>query len=65
MGSLDPLAGLLFLVIGLASVALYVGSIVWAYRDAERRGKSGPLIALLVALIAWPLGVVVWLLVRP
>ena len=63
--ALEPLEAILFLLMGLLGVALYVASIVWAYRDAERRGKSGPLVALLVALIAWPLGVVVWLLVRP
>ena len=45
--------------------ALYAWSIVWAYRDAEARGKEGVLVAVLVALVAWPLGLIVWLLMRP
>ena len=55
---------LVFILAMLASLVLYVVSIVWAYRDAEARGKNGALVALLVALVAWPLGLIVWLLVR-
>jgi hypothetical protein len=44
--------------------AIYIASIVWVYRDANRRGKSGILVALLVALISWPIGLVVWLIIR-
>jgi hypothetical protein len=54
--------GLLLL---LAAAGLYVASIVWAYRDAEQRGKNGLLVALLVALVTWPLGLLVWVLIRP
>ncbi len=46
-------------------LALFVWSLVWAYRDAEKRGQNGLLVAILVAVAAWPLGLVVWLLVRP
>ena len=53
------------LLLILAIAGLYVASIVWAYRDAEQRGKSGLLVALLVALATWPLGLLVWVLVRP
>lgn len=52
------------IIIGLVCLALYIASIVWVYRDAQRRGKSGILVALLVALISWPIGLVVWLIVR-
>jgi hypothetical protein len=52
------------LIIGLIFFAIYIYSIVWVYRDANQRGKSGILVALLVALISWPIGLVVWLLVR-
>ena len=45
-------------------LALFVWSLVWAYRDAERRRQSGLLVALFVAVAAWPLGLVVWMLVR-
>ena len=53
------------LLLILAVAGLYVASIVWAYRDVEQRGKSGLLVALLVALATWPLGLLVWVLVRP
>jgi Na+-driven multidrug efflux pump len=52
------------LLIGLVFFIIYVVSLVWVYRDAERRGKSGIVVALLVALISWPIGLLVWLLVR-
>ncbi|HUW62042.1 MAG TPA: hypothetical protein VMZ06_13660 [Candidatus Bathyarchaeia archaeon] len=44
---------------------LFVYSIVWAYRDAEARGKSGTLVALVVALVQWPGGLILWLVFRP
>lgn len=51
-------------ILCLLFLAVYIASIVWVYRDAERHGKSGILVALLVALISWPIGLVVWLIVR-
>lgn len=42
-----------------------VGSFFWAVGDAEKRGKSGCLVALLFFLLPWPVGLVIWLLVRP
>jgi hypothetical protein len=60
---------IVFLLIGLAFVALFLGifvwSLVWVYGDAERRGKSGCLITLLVFLVSWPLGLLIWLCARP
>jgi hypothetical protein len=49
----------------LAGLILYVWSIIWSYRDAERRGKPGWLVALLVALLSWPLSLIIWVLFRP
>ena len=46
-------------------LALYFWSIFYSYRDAKARGKSGVLIALLVAFIAWPLGFLIWVIARP
>jgi hypothetical protein len=57
--------GILWLVLGLIVVGLYIWSIVWAYNDGERRGKPGWLVALLVALVSWPLSLLIWLLFRP
>jgi hypothetical protein len=53
-----------FLIPFLGLVALYVWSLIWAFKDAERRGKPGCLIVLLVALL-WPLGLVLWRIARP
>ena len=57
--------GLIGIVVGIVLLVLYIWSIVWAYRDANDRGKPGWLVALLVALLSWPVGLVVWLLFRP
>ena len=51
--------------IGLPMFLLFLGSIVWAYQDAEKRGRSGCLVALLVFLVSWPAGLIIWLLIRP
>lgn len=56
------LTGLLLTVIGFI---LYIWSIVWAYRDAEKRRRSGILIAIMVAFLAWPIGLIIWLVIRP
>ncbi len=51
--------------VGLPVLALFIWSVIWAYRDAERRGKPGCLVALLVFWLTWPLGLILWLLIRP
>ena len=48
-----------------ALLSLWIYSIGWAYKDANLRGKSGVLVALMVALLSWPLGLVAWLVFRP
>ena len=45
----------------LIAVVLYVGSILWSLGDAQRRGKSGCLVALVVAILFWPIGLIVGL----
>ena len=57
--------GLLGIFLAIGFLALFVGSIVWAYGDAQARGKSGCLVAILVAFLYWPLGLVAWLIFRP
>jgi len=49
----------------LVILIVYIWSVVWAYNDAERRGKSGCLVALLVFLLTWPMGLIIWLIFRP
>ncbi len=51
-----------FLLIG--SLLLWAANVIWAFRDARRRGRSGVLIAALVAG-TFPLGVLLWLSARP
>jgi len=57
--------GIFGLLLGLLVLILYSWSIIWSYKDAERRGKPGWLVALIVALLSWPISLLVWLLVRP
>jgi hypothetical protein len=51
----------------LLSLAIgFIYSVIWGAVDARRRGKSGVLVALLILLLhPWPLGLVLWLLLRP
>lgn len=51
--------------IALIGVVVYGWSIRWAYSDAEERGQSGCLVALMVALLSWPIGLIVWTIFRP
>ena len=37
---------------------------IWVYRDAEKRGSSGPL-WLIIVIITGIIGIIIWLLVRP
>ena len=67
-----PLIIVLGLVLAFLSVlALYPGSIIWAYLDAQSRGKPGWALALLVALspmfalVGWPLSLLAWVVFRP
>jgi len=55
------LAGILV----LALLCLYIGSVIWSFGDARARGKSGCLVALLVAFLQWPFGLLAWLVFRP
>ncbi|MDX1421373.1 MAG: hypothetical protein R3181_15510 [Rubricoccaceae bacterium] len=51
---------LLLLLIVLAALA---ASLRWVWRDARRRGHD-PRLALTVALLCWPLGLSLWLMIR-
>jgi serine/threonine protein kinase len=53
------LAGLAVVVIGAWAISLG-----WVWRDAERRGKPGIVVALLAGLVCWPVGLLVWLILR-
>ena len=55
----------LWLLAFFLAFCVYVVSILWAAADAQNRGKSGLVVALLVALAWWPIGLLIWLLIRP
>lgn len=57
--------GIIVILICIIVLVFYVWSIVWAYYDARRRGKPGWLVALVVLLMVWPVGLLLWLLLRP
>jgi len=52
-------------IFGLFVIILYIGSIIWSFGDAEARGKSGCFVALLVAFLQWPFGLLAWIVFRP
>jgi len=53
-GGLSEVEILLLLIVAFFGLVVYVWSIVWVYKDAERRGENSALIALLVALMSRP-----------
>ena len=57
--------GLITIIVGILLLIFWGWSVVWAYYDARRRGKTGWLVALMVLLMIWPIGLVLWLLLRP
>lgn len=44
--------------VGIVALIFYVAGLIWVYRDAEKRGESGWFVASLVALIAYPAGLI-------
>jgi hypothetical protein len=44
---------------------VFIWSVFWSYKDANERGKSGWLVALMVFLVSWPAGLLIWLVFRP
>ena len=52
-------------LLGAAYAGVVVAAFAWTYRDAERRGWAGWIVAPLVALTWLPVSLAVWLAVRP
>jgi hypothetical protein len=42
---------------------IFIGSVFWAFGDAENRGKSGCLWSLII-WFTWPLGLIAYLILR-
>lgn len=54
-----------FLLVAVCLV-FYVWSLSWLYRDVNRRTNNlGCLMVILIAFFAWPLGLLLWLFLRP
>ncbi|UCE41723.1 MAG: hypothetical protein JSV17_01645 [Candidatus Aminicenantes bacterium] len=51
--------------LAILMLAVLIGSLVWAYQDAEKRGKSGWLIVFMIFLCNWPFSLLIWLAFRP
>lgn len=66
----ENLPGLIFMYLCMGTLALVVltavfASVLWAINDAKERGQSPLWVALLVILVSWPLGLIIWLALRP
>ena len=59
-GTLMIIGSILLIIIFLI---LWIGSLIWVYQDAEKRGKSG-CIWLLLLWFTWPFGLIAYLVVR-
>lgn len=60
--SADNTIALIFVALFLG---LFVWSLAWVYNDAERRGKSGCLVVLIISFFGWPISLLFWLVFRP
>ncbi|MEO8285232.1 MAG: hypothetical protein ABI670_02210 [Chloroflexota bacterium] len=59
-GSIVAIVVMLLVMAFLISIVV---SLLWLYRDAERRGKTGCM-WLLIAFFTWPWGVIAYYLLR-
>ena len=63
----SAISWLIWLLLGglfLVTSVVWISTLVWVYRDAERCGKPGILVALLIGVLFWPVGLLVWLILR-
>ena len=51
------------LCFALLMMILFISSLVWVYRDFEKRGKTGCL-WLLIVFFTWPFGLIAYFLLR-
>ena len=58
--------GYFILSLGIIGIlCVFIWSLVWVYRDAKKRGQRASLVVLLVALMNWPVSILLWLVIRP
>ncbi len=56
---------LLSTLFGAFIALLVLLTTLWAFFDARERGRSGCLVSLLVFFLLWPLGLILWIVLRP
>lgn len=61
----NGIAALIALIISALPLGLLIWSLYWVYNDAERRGKSGCLVVLIIILFGWPVSFLLWFIFRP
>jgi hypothetical protein len=49
----------------LVILGLFIWSLIWVYGDAEKRGKPGWLVVIMVFFANWPVSLLIWLVFRP
>ena len=59
-GAILTIGATLFSIIILI---LWIGSLIWVYQDAQKRGKTG-CIWLLLLWFTWPIGLIAYLMLR-
>ena len=66
-GSDAVFAGLSLVCCAIFLIPFILGLLlgIWVYKDAEKRGKSGVLWLLIVWFVAFPIGLIIWFVVRP
>lgn len=62
---LGSLFGLLKVLALVVCAVLLLLSLIWVHADAQARGKRGWMVAALVLLLAWPVSLFGWYLLRP
>jgi len=55
----------IFVLLFLSFLVVFFGSLMWIHGDAQLRGKPGILVAILAAVLAWPVSLLVWIALRP
>ena len=61
----DIVLAFILIPLGLLVLGLLIFSLIWVYGDAEKRGKPGWLVVLLVFFMNWPFSLLIWLVFRP
>ncbi len=62
---MEAISSIFLILTGLGLLFATIALPFWAYGDAEARGKDGCLVALLVFFVSFPVGLIIWLVIRP